>query len=534
MKQIQERIKELLGKTKEFLGKFSKRTKKLILIIVVAVLIGAVAVAALLNHKDYVVLFSGITSEESTEILAKLSELQVAYKYNGNGDILVESDLADSTRATLAYEGYPKSGFTYDVFKDNVGGMTTDSESQTYKLYDLQNRIGATVRLFEGVKDARVTIALGNEQKYVLDDSATKPSASVVVITKTGYSLSGKQAEGIQRLVAHSVPGMEMESVSVLDETGVEISSSDEGSGSDDVGEEIAKIVEGQITRKVWNVLEPFYGADNIRISTNVKINMEKIIRESITYTTPDKIDEKDKDGIVSHEKTDTEASGIGSVNGGVVGTEENSDIPQYVAGAINSDDGYYSNIIDRDYLVNQVKEQGELASGAVEDKTVSVSLNKGSQEVVDMDKLRELIGNAAGIAAADREDKISVVIAPFYDEGKGIADPGSIVQYVLKSKYFPFVAIALAVLLIILIVGIILIKKKAKKKAMMADELNEENSIKTEEMLQSEKQEILNMKNERSRGLRENVRDFADNNPEIAAHMIRDWLRGGEDSGDE
>ena len=51
-------------------------------------------------------------------------------------------------------------------------------------------------------------------------------------------------------------------------------------------------------------------------------------------------------------------------------------------------------------------------------------------------------------------------------------------------------------------------------------------------EMSDSEKQEILNMKNERSRTLRENVREFAEVNPEIAAHMIKDWLHGGEDDG--
>lgn len=528
MKQIQERIKELLGKLKEFLRKFSKRTKIIFIIATVAVIVGAVIIAAVLNHTEYVVLYSGVTSEESTEILAKLSELQIEYKSSGNGDILVKSDVVDSTRATLAQEGYPKSGFAYDIFKDNVSGMTTDNESQTYKLYDLQDRIGATIRLFEGVKDAKVTIALGNEQKYVLDESATKPSAQVVVITKAGYELSAKQAEGIQRLVAHSVSNMEMSDVVVLDETGVAISISDGASTSGDVGEEIAQIVEGQITRKVWNVLEPFYGSDNIRVSTNCKINMEKVIRESITYSTPEKIDENDKSGIISHEKTDLEASGIGNGAGGVVGTEDNSDISQYVADALaNGDNGYLSNIIDRDYLVNQVKEQGELASGAIEDKTVSVAINQGSSTLLDEARIRSLVGTAAGIEAADRNEKISIVVAPFYNSESGDGQ-GSF----FESKYFPYMIAALAALLILTIVIVILMRRRAKKKAE-AEMLLEEgiDVIQPEaEDLESEKQQILNMKNDRSKGLREDVRKFADDNPEIAAHMIRDWLHGGDE----
>lgn len=529
---MMDRVKETLEKFKGFYGTLSNKAKKILIATAILVVIGAVIIAAFLNHKNYAVLFSGITSEESTEILAKLSELQVEYKYSGNGEILVDSKVVDSTRATLAYEGYPKSGFTYDIFISNSGSLTTDSESQTYKLYDLQNRIGATIRLFEGVKDARVTIALGNEQKYVLDKAASKPSASVTVITKAGHTVTQKQAEGIQRLVAHSVPEMEMDSVVVLDETGVEVSSTNEASTSGDVGEAIAQIVEGQITKKVWNVLEPFYGAENIRISSNVKINMEKIIRETITYTTPDKIDKEDKDGIISHETIDTEAAGVDSASGGVVGTEQNSDISQYVADALGDDDGYYSNIIDRNYLVNQIKEQGELAAGAIEDQTISVSLNlkEGQIEVLEMNKLYELIGNAAGIPADQWEKKIAVASAPFYSTDEGhVPSPGSI----FDSEYFLYILAGCAALLIIIIVVITVLIRNAKKKKSESEETETPVMfMMDEEALKNEKQEILQMKNERSKGLRENIRDFAEENPEIAATMLKQWLHGGDDSG--
>lgn len=136
--------------------------------------------------------------------------------------------------------------------------MTTDSDKQTYKLYDLQNRIGATIGLFDGVKDAKVTIALGEKQRYVLqEESDNGSSASVVVIMKDGGSPTSEQAAAIQRLVAGSVAGMDMDKVSVFDGNGLEITSSlqkaeGEENGS---GEELARIVEGQITGKVMNLL---------------------------------------------------------------------------------------------------------------------------------------------------------------------------------------------------------------------------------------------------------------------------------------
>lgn len=96
-------------------------------------------------------------------------------------------------------------------------------------------------------------------------------------------------------------------------------------------------------------------------MSARGKVNMEKVIRESTTYTTPEKIDEKDKTGIVSSESTTKDSVNGGSTGSGTAGTESNADTPQYNAGTDGSSTGSASESATRDYLVNQVKEQGEL-----------------------------------------------------------------------------------------------------------------------------------------------------------------------------
>lgn len=279
-------VKEIIPKIKEAAAKVSAKSRRAILIGGAAVLVFAVVFAVLINRKDYTVLYSAVNAEEATEIVSKLQESGVAYQYKDNGDVLVDKKQVDKVRAQLAQEGYPKSGFSYGIFIDNAGGMTTDSDKQTYKLYDLQNRIGATIGLFDGVKDAKVTIALGEKQRYVLqEDSDNGSSASVVVIMKDGGSPTSEQAAAIQRLVAGSVAGMDMDKVSVFDGNGLEITSSlqkaeGEENGS---GEELARIVEGQITGKVMNLLGAVYGPENVRVSVKCRINMEKLIRETLT-----------------------------------------------------------------------------------------------------------------------------------------------------------------------------------------------------------------------------------------------------------
>ena len=118
---------------------------------------------------------------------------------------LSEKGCPGCDESTARTGGYPKSGFTYDTFINNAGMMTTDSDKRTYKLYELQDRISSTIRLFENVKDAKVTIALGEESKYALDDEAKQDSSATAVVTmKDGGSPTEDQAAAIQRLVAKS------------------------------------------------------------------------------------------------------------------------------------------------------------------------------------------------------------------------------------------------------------------------------------------------------------------------------------------
>lgn len=539
-------MKERLKSVKEYLAKFSKKTLITAAIVAAVVILGAVIIALVLNHKEYETLYTDLTAEETTEILGKLGEIGVSYTSNGNGQIKVPSDQVDTVRAQLAQEGYPKSGFAYDVFINNAGGMTTDMEKQTYKIYELQERIGSTIRLFNGVKDAKVTIALQEKSRYVLDDTADNAgnTASVMVVMEDGVSLTNKMALGMQRLVARSIPGMEMENVAIVDEDGLDLTDTSDSISTSELTQEATRVIETQIAKKVVNVLEPFYGEDNVRVSVRGKVNMEKLIRESITYTTPEKIDEEDKTGILSHLESSAQGYGNGDGAAGLVGTETNSETTQYVADAGDGAEGYWSNSQVRDYLVNSVKEQGEIPPGALEDVTVSVSINSETLGGLDEGTVIDLVGNAAGIDIEDRDDKITVANAPFYvsDDTPDVTPVETFTVFVRNN--LPFILVGLAAVLALLILVIILRRRAKKRKAEEAKFLEEarlaeeaaaaaaarEAAMELEPVVDTE---MINMQNERSRELRETVRQFTEENPELSAQMIRNWLHGGDEGGD-
>lgn len=538
-------MKEKIAQLKEMTDKLNARTKKIIIAGVVVLIVGAVAIALILNNRPYETLFTGLSQEEAQQITQKLQEDGIDFKYNGDSEILVKKDVLDQTKAALVQEGYPKNGFTYDTFKNNAGMMTTDSDKNTYKLYELQDRIGATIRSFDGVKDAKVTIALGEESKYVLsDDEGESSSASVVVTMEGGGSPTDEQVSGIQRLVAKSVPNMELSEVVVLDGNGNDVSVETDGGtktgGNSSDAEEIAQVVENQIANNVMKVLGPIYGQENVRVSARAQINMENLVRESISYSTPEKIDEEDKTGIVSNENRYVERAGGGDTAGGVAGTETNADTAEYNTDSDDDDDGAYSESISREYLVDQIKEQGQVSPGALDDLTVSVAINGEGYGSLQERQLLALVGNAAGIAAADQRDKIAIVSAPFND-GTNDNDEEELSGFARLVAGIPlWVFIVGAVLLAVLLGVVILLMIRRRKKAEEQERLEMEEAENAALAAEGAEdipefdinEELQEIKNDRGMELKRNIREFAEQNPEISAQLIRDWLNGGGGDG--
>ena len=197
------------------------KTRKMILAITAGTLLLAAVGIAVLNlssDKGYSTLFMGMNSEDAQAVVSMLQTDGIDYRYNDKtGSVQVPAETVDQTRAKLLSAGYPKSGFTYDMYRDNAGIMTTESDKEKYTLYELQDRLGAQIRLFDGVRDAKVTIAEAGEQKYALDDKTeTDASASVVITMENGQELTETKASAVKNLIARAVRGMNFTNVRLL------------------------------------------------------------------------------------------------------------------------------------------------------------------------------------------------------------------------------------------------------------------------------------------------------------------------------
>lgn len=518
----------------------------------------AILALSLGRNKDYSVLFTGLSQEEAQTIAGVLQDDGVDYKYNANdGTIRVPASIVDDTKAQLLMSGYPKSGFTYGMYLDNTGLMTTESDKQRIELYELQDRIGATIRSFEGVQDAKVTIAEASEQRYVLQDSVQEDaSASVVITMQPGSVLTEDKAQAVRNLISHAVKGMNFSEVTVYDgSTMLQVGGSGSGGSTGSDLTSLTSLVESNIAANVKVVLEKLYGIGNVAVSVKGTLNMQKLISESTQYSTPEKIDETDKTGFLETEDLVNEDSQAGVYGaGGLVGSDANADTPRYTNDDGNEEetDSYSSGSASREWLYNVLKEQRQVDPGVLEDTSIGVVIITNDNRNVGDQELLRLVANSAGIPVEDAANKISIVRAPEEEVETPVTTggdtPGSVIIGMIPLPIL--IAIGAALLLLLLLVIFLLLRRKRKKKNEISDEdfiggdelsaselglegegLGEGTAPvilpEDEELNQSE--EIMNLRMQRSMRLKQNIGEFVDQNPQIAAKLVQSWLRGEE-----
>ena len=554
-----------MQRLKEHWQNLSDKSRKMLMAIAggtAAIAIIAVLVLKLGTNTDYSTLFTGLNQEEAQEVVALLQEEGVDYRFNDkDGAIRVPAVKADQTRAELLSKGYPKSGFTYDMYRNNAGLMTTESDKKQYTLYDLQDRLGAQIRLFEGVQDAKVTTAEAAEQKYALQDNTnTDASASVVVTMEAGQSLNDSKAAAIKNLIARSVRGLNFTNVAVFDaDTMMEVGGS--AAGEDAFGSAkdltaLTSLIENNISVNVRRVLEKLYGPGNVAVSVKGTLNMERLIQENTQYSTPEKINEQDKTGLLNREDTVNENSAASDQGaGGVAGGDANADTPRYT----NQDntqaiaDSYSNSSATREWLYNSVKEQRQVDPGVLENATVGIVINTDDTTTVTNNQLINLVADSAGIPRDLANQSITIVRAPSQETVPVITPPE---QPQTKEDGLPLpivIAMIAGGILILLLLLLLLMEKRRRRRK--ADEyvdapnmyvVEEEarapeteappvNVLNTEAGLQMQaenaemerNEEILNLRMQHSLKLKQNIGEFVDQNPQIAAKLVQSWLRG-------
>ncbi len=527
---MQEQAKKMYSDAVIYWNGMPQKRQRFVIGGAVGVLVLAIIIAVVLNvvGSGYAVLYPGMSASESNELLTALGAQNVPTRVTAEGEVMVPTADKDALLLELAAQGFPKSTLTYNIFSDNSGFTTTEFERKQYLLFQTQERLQGTLRRIDNVVDAVVTLNVPDTGSYVWEQTTDQSSASVLITFANEQSISTDQVMGIKNLVATSVPNLSSEMVTVVDSgSGIELAGTDSSGYS--VADELRRLgleaeMEARIEEKILNVLSLGYDAGDIKISSTVVLDYDSMITESMQYS-----GNEDNAGVLSSE-TYSAVGGTNIQEGGVVGEQDNTDIPIYVAGE-DGELGTVNYTRDNEYLVSYVKSQVEKDQAEIDEVSVSIALR--DSELTD--QRRTQIIESAAMASNVPRDMISIM--PF--DSLPEEEPVSGVAAVFSN---PIILIAIAGgLLLIVILVLILMSSRRRRKATAAAAAEESAALyldgvqfNNQTELEAYKQQLKDAaeagKNTKESVMVEQVRDFAKENPEITAQLIRTWLKGQEE----
>jgi flagellar M-ring protein FliF len=166
---------------------------------------------------------------------------------------------------------------------------------------------------------------------------------------------------------------------------------------------------------------------------------------------------------------------------------------------------------------VSQVISQFQKEGAKIESVSIGIALDRA---VLDQDERERVIRLVSHSVGADPES-IAVENFVFYSEDTATGD----IPEAEKGINMLLVYIGIGTLILLIIVAAIIVamlrKRKKKKEALEAEELSRQAAL--EEVFGEEEiPQITPVKDTR----REQIREFAETNPEIVAQMIRSWLK--------
>lgn len=543
---MQEKVKGFLNKGKQLWTGAKKRTKILAAAVLVVAAGAIVAVVVASQNQPYATLFTELSQTDMTAITSYLTENGVSdFRIVEDDTIMVPADQEVQLKAQLVSQGYVNSGYAYNysTYLDNVSALTTESERQQLALYELNDSTSAVIRSMEGVKDATVRFTPGEDNTYVLDSgNVVEASAYVKVTMKDGVPLSDTMADGIRNLVGSAIQGLKVENVTIVDSYG-NTYAPDDGLGDLEDSAALKLRLEEQVNntleKKIMSVLEPVYGAENVSVSVNSIVDVDKVYTDSTNYSTEDWAADgsTNGEGIIGQKiwENRLEADENGTA-GGTVGTDTNADIPTYPEneGEMEPGNGVVSSTGQTNFLVDEENKQVQRVGGTIADVMVSVTINEAVSGGVDVDDLYPHVARAAGITTADQMEKVHILIAPFNtgdntpvdtDEDTTTEDGLLVDSWILYAALGGLVLFVLILVLVLLLIR----RHRRKKAAALAAEMEQPAEMLQEAAPTPEGADIMEMQTEKSMELRKDVRKFAEENPEIAAQMVRNWLKEGE-----
>lgn len=373
---------------------------------------------------DFHPLYSNLAPEDAAAIVAKLKEEQIPYQLTMDGTgVRIPYEKIYETRLEMASQGLPRgTGIGFEVFDDTQLGMTEFVQNVNYQRA-LQGELSRTINTLMEVESSRVHIVMSARSLFIEDEDPA--TASVILKLRRGKYISKEQIQGIVHLISSSVPRLNPEDVTIIDNSGKMLAGFKEKSTVSQITSNQLAFQEKKerlLENRVKTMLESVLGQDKAIVRVSCLLNFTQQEKTEELYLPDNSVIRSEQASSSVSNDSAAGASGVPGLQSNVV---PNSTVSGTTGGARNNQKQQFT----KNYEVGKLTKRQVMPIGSIQRLSVAVVVDGTYQQpeegaegeqaqyvartTEEMTKLENIVKSAVDYESA-RGDKIEVVNIPF------------------------------------------------------------------------------------------------------------------------
>jgi flagellar M-ring protein FliF len=392
-------------------SQFTAGQKTMVVLAVVALGAGGFLFAQWAGKPSYAPLYSNLDAADAAAITEKLTADGVPYELaDGGRTVMVPSESVYQTRLDASAEGLPAGGGDGYALLDKQGVTTSEFRQRVDYQRAMEGELARTIEAMDGIETASVKLVIPPED--VFSDSEQKPSASVLLKTKLGVTLSDDQVRAVDHLIASSISGLDPAAITIADSKGtVLLAPGADGAASSggDIRTRQTQAYEAARAAELQAMLDKVVGPGKSVVKVNADLDFDKRTTTSETY-------DKTQAPVLAEQSTSESYANGQPGTTGVLGQTDTSNTQAGTTG----NGAYGKNESRKDYGVGKTTEEVQAVPGKINRLNVSVLID-GTATANPAD-LQKAIAAASGIDTR-RGDVIEVTRVPFDNSASATAE---------------------------------------------------------------------------------------------------------------
>lgn len=530
-----DRLREIPAKIMEWWNKFTTRQKSIIIGIVAVTIFAFAILMYTMSQPKYTTLMTCENTTQAAEVVEILEGAGIEHRESADG-LKIEVEESQKSDASLALGS---AGFMPDQFtlQEALSGSmsTTASDKEKYYTAYLESSITQTLNSMSAVKSAKVHL---NPAKQDGTLSAEKKESSAFIQLELDGTFTSANAANMAKAVATFLGNETTANITILDQDSNMLFAGGDDYTTAGVAssmQELQNQAESYVANQVKTVLYGTNQFNNIEVTSYLDMDFSDSQETTKEYYVADGREEGYKAHEENYENENT------SDGGGIPGTDSNggtdsTDGTGYVSpDSSSSESTTTENLVD--YLPNESLLTKNNPAGAIKRSTSSISV-----AAITYKEIREETVESQGLLdgitweeykeanKADVKKEVDSELYSLVASATGISEENiTIIAYespLFYDKEGMNITWQSALSVIMLIVILALLAFVVLRSMRSGREVEAEEELSVENLLQSTPESDLdNIEIESKSETRKMIEKFVDENPELAAALLRNWL---------